>query len=41
MILKLQLQLQYFGRLIGGTDSFEKTVKMGKMKAGGEGDDRG
>ena len=41
MILKLQLQLQYFGRLIGGTDSVEKTLKMGKMTAGGEGDDRG
>ena len=23
------------------TDSFEKTLMMGKLKAGGEGDDRG
>ena len=37
--LMLKLKLQYFGQLIGRTDSFEKT-KEG-LKAGGEGDDRG
>ena len=35
----LMLKLQYFGHLIQGTDSFEKTLMLGK--AGGEGDDRG
>jgi len=35
----LMLKLQYFGHLIWGTDSFEKTLMLGK--AGGEGDDRG
>ena len=34
--LMLKLKLQYFGHLMGRTDSFEKTL----MKAGGEGDDR-
>ena len=35
----LKLKLQYFGHLMQRTDSFEKTLMMGK--AGGEGDDRG
>ena len=37
----LKLKLQYFGHLMRRTDSFEKTLLMGKLKAGGEGDDRG
>jgi len=36
----LKLKLQYFGHLMQRTDSFEKTLMLGK-KAGGEGDDRG
>ena len=39
--LKLKLKLQYFGHLMRRTDSLEKTLMLGKMKAGGEGDDRG
>ena len=39
--LKLKLKLQYFGHLMRWTDSLEKTLMLGKMKAGGEGDDRG
>ena len=38
--LMLKLKLQYFGHLMRRADSFEKTL-LGKMKAGGEGDDRG
>ena len=38
--LILKLQLQYFGHLMQRTDS-EKTLTLGKIKAGGEGDDRG
>ena len=37
----LMLKLQYFGHLMWRTDSLEKTLMLGKMKAGGEGDDRG
>ena len=37
----LKLKLQYFGHLMQRTDSSEKTLMLGKMKAGGEGDDRG
>ena len=37
----LMLKLQYFGPLIRRTDSFEKTLILGRLKAGGEGDDRG
>ena len=37
----LMLKLQYFGHLMQRTDSFEKTLMLGKMKVGGEGDDRG
>ena len=29
-----------FGHLIRRTDSFEKTLMLGKFKVGGEGDDR-
>ena len=30
-----------FGHLIGRTDSLEKTLMLGRLKAGGEGDDIG
>ena len=39
--LVLNLKLQYFGHLMGRGDSFEKTLMLGQMKVGGEGDDRG
>ena len=39
--LMLKLKLQYFGHLMQRADSLEKTLMMGKMKAGEEGDDRG
>ena len=35
--LMLKLKLQYFGHLMRRADSFEKTLMLGKMKAGGEG----
>ena len=38
--LMLKLKLQYFGHLMQKTDSFEKTLILGKLKAGGEGVDR-
>ena len=38
--LMLKLKLQYFGHLMQRTDSFEKSLVLGKIKAGGEGDDR-
>ena len=38
--LMLKLKLQYFGFLMQRADSLEKTLMMGKLKAGGEGDDR-
>ena len=31
--LMLKLKLQYFGHLMGRTDSFEKTLMLGKIKA--------
>ena len=37
--LMLKLKLQYFGHLMQRTDSFEKTLMLGKI--GGEGDNRG
>jgi len=37
----LKLKLQYFGHVMRRTDSREKTLMLGKMKAGGEGNDRG
>jgi len=37
----LKLKLQYFGHLMQRADSLEKTLMLGKMRAGGEGDDRG
>ena len=39
--LMVKLKLQYFGHLMQRTDSFEKTLMLGRLKAGGEGDDRG
>ena len=39
--LMVKLKLQYFGHLMWRTDSLEKTLMLGKQKAGGEGDDRG
>ena len=36
----LKLKLQYFGHLLQRTDLLEKILVLGKMKAGGEGDDR-
>ena len=39
--LMLKLKLQYFGHLMGRADSMEKTLLLGKMRAGGEGGDRG
>ena len=39
--LMLKLKLQYFGHLMQSTDLLEKTLMLGKLKAGGEGDDRG
>ena len=39
--LMLKLKLHYFGHLMQIADSFEKTLMLGKIEAGGEGDDRG
>ena len=39
--LMLKLKLQYFGHLIRRADSLEKTLMLGKIEAGGEGDDKG
>ena len=39
--LMLKLQLQYSGHLMQRTDSFEKTLVLGKIEVGGEGDNRG
>ena len=39
--LMLKLKHQYFGHLMRITDSLENTLMLGKIKAGGEGDDRG
>ena len=37
----LKLKFQYFGYLMWRADSFEKTLMLGKLRAEGEGDDRG
>ena len=37
----LMLGLQYFGHLMQRTDSLEKTLMLGTIEAGEEGDDRG
>ena len=39
--LILRLKLQYFGHLMQRADSLEKTLMLGGIGAGGEGDDRG
>ena len=39
--LMLKLKLQYFGHLMGRTDSSEKTLMLGKIEGGREGDNRG
>ena len=39
--LMLKLKLQYFGHLMRRTDSLGKTLMLGKIEGGGEGDDRG
>ena len=39
--LMLKLKLQSFGHLMQRTDSFEKTLMLGKIKVEGEGDNRG
>ena len=38
--LMLKLKLQYFVHLFGRADSLEKTLMLGKIEGGGEGDDR-
>ena len=39
--LMLKLKLQYFGHLMGRVDSLEKTLMLGRIGTGGEGDDKG
>ena len=39
--LMLNLKLQYFGYLMRRADSFEKILMLERLRAGGEGDDRG
>ena len=39
--LMLKLKLQYFGHLMERADSLEKIDARKRLKAGGEGDDRG
>ena len=40
-VLMLKLKLQYFGHLMQRAVSLEKTLMLGKIEGGGEGDDRG
>ena len=39
--LMLKLKLQYFGHLMQRANSYEKTLMLGKIEAGGAGDNRG
>ena len=39
--LILKLKLQYFGHLMQRAESLEKTLMLERLRAGGEGDDRG
>ena len=39
--LMLRLKIQYFGHFMRRVDSLEKTLMLGGIGAGGEGDDRG
>ena len=41
MIISLKLKLQYFGHLMQTADLLEKTLMLGGIGAGGEGNDRG
>ena len=34
MDIFIKLKLQYFGHLLGRTDSFEKTLMLGKIEGG-------
>ena len=36
----VKLKLQYFGHLMQRVDSLEKTLMLGKIEGGGEGDDK-
>ena len=38
--MMLKLKLQYFGQLMRRVDSLKKTLMLGGIGAGGEGDDR-
>ena len=38
--LMLKLKLQYFGHLMQRADSFEKSLMLGRLRAGGEGDEQ-
>ena len=40
-VLMLKLKLKYFGYLMPRADSLEKTLMLGRLRAGGEEDDRG
>ena len=37
----LKLKLQYFNHLMLRANSSEKTLRQGKLRAGGEGDNKG
>ena len=39
--MMLKLKLQYFGHLMQSVDSLEKTLMLGGIGVGGEGEDRG
>ena len=39
--LMLKLKLQYFGHLMRRANSLKKTLMLERLRAGGEGDDRG
>ena len=39
--LMLKLKLEYYGYLMKRADSFEKILMLERLKAGGEGEDRG
>ena len=39
--MMLKLKLQYFGHLMQRVDSLEKTLMLGGIGAGGDGNDRG
>ena len=40
LMLMLKLKPQYFGHLMGRADSLENTLMLGRLKAGGEGENR-